>query len=190
MEKHELAVVGLSQSESSPGYFALILEAIDTQQRLPVIIGEAAAQSIAMVMENMHPSRPLTHDLLASVLSALAAELREVVIYEMRQEVLLTELHLRNSSGQDIRVEANCSDAIALAIRTHAPIYTYTSILSLVSIEADFKLERVKRGSLRAYSLQELEELQEKLLAKEDYKSAARIRDLIQQRRQQDKRED
>lgn len=182
MEKHELAVVALSQSESRPGFYALILEAVDTGQRMPVIIGEAAAQSIAIAMENMQPARPLTHDLLANILWTLNAKLREVVIYEMRQDVFLTQLLLRTAAGEDFVVEARCSDAIALAIRTQSPIYSYTSILSLATIDPDFKLDQVKRGSLQSYTLAELEQLQEKLLAKEDYKSAARIRDLIQRR--------
>ena len=178
----ELAVIGLSASASQTGYYVLILESLETKQRLPIIIGEAEAQAIAIAMEGMQPPQPLTHDLLQEMINTLGGQLKQVEIYEMQGDVFSTRLHFQRSNGPDLSIDARCSDAVALAVRMNVPIFSYDSIISLAIIDPEYKLGNVKRGSLKSYSLSELVRILEKLLEKEDYKSAARIRDLISKR--------
>ncbi|MEL6356050.1 MAG: bifunctional nuclease family protein [Bacteroidota bacterium] len=182
-ERQELTVVGLSHSSSMAGCFVLVLEALNTQQRLPIIIGEAEAQAIAITMEGMQSPQPITHDLLKNIIDELGAKLKEVVIYEMQQDVFHTQLIVQTREKEQLVIPARCSDAVALAVRAQTPIYSFDSILSLATIDRSFTPEKVKRGSLQAYSVQELQEILERLLTKEDYKSAARIRDLIEKRK-------
>lgn len=182
-DKLELSVIGLSASISNPAFFVLMLEARETQQELPVIIGEAEAQSIAIALEDLRPPQPLSHDLMVSLLSASGMKLREVLIYEMEGQLFRTQLHGLDHANREVIIPCRCSDAVALAVRAGTPIFTYESILSLASVELPWQPARVKRGSLRAYSLSELEAILENLLVKEDYKSAARIRDMISKRK-------
>ncbi|MEM7575428.1 MAG: bifunctional nuclease family protein [Bacteroidota bacterium] len=182
-QPQELVVVGLSASTSQSGFFVVLLESLDTKQRIPIIIGEAEAQSIAIAMEGMQPPQPLTHDLFPTMITSLGGKLKQVEIYEMQGEVFLTRLLLQRSNGPDLTIDARCSDAIALAVRINVPIYSYDSIISVAIIDPEFRLGSIKRGSLQSYSLVELARILEKLLEKEDYKSAGRIRDLISKRK-------
>ena len=181
--KKELAVVALSSSESSQGNYALILEDTVSRKRMPIIIGQFEAQAIAITMERMQPVRPMTHDLLKNALTALDAKLKDVLIHALIDGVFFSKLTLEKADGTLVTVDSRTSDAIALAVRFEVPIYTYDTIIEEAGILADSQLMRYKKGSLAEYTLAELEELLEKIIAKEDYKSAARIRDLIEKRK-------
>lgn len=183
MEKKELQVIALSSSESSQGNFVLVLEETESKKRLPIIIGIAEAQSIAVFSEHMLLPRPLTHDLFKTTLEALKVMVQEIIIYELLDTVFYTYILLRDAYGTITKVDARASDAIAIALRVECPIYIYDFVLEKASVaEAEEQLHLL-RGSLAAYSIDELEALLKNVLAKEDYESAARLRDFIERRK-------
>lgn len=182
-EKKELAIVALSASVSQPGNYALILEDLDQQRRIPIIIGMPEAQAIAIAMEQMHPARPLTHDLLKHTMEALGGILKEVVIHQLSEGIFHARLVLEDREGQLLEVDARASDAIALAVRCQAPVYSFENVILEAGILADTVAGRQIGGSLAQYSLIELQELLEKVIAKEDYESASKIRDYIERRK-------
>jgi hypothetical protein len=182
-ERRELTVAAMSASESQPGNYALILEDMENRRRMPVIIGTSEAQAIAIAIERMQPARPLTHDLLKSMLDALGARLQEVLIHSLIEGVFHATMLLQTADGENREIDARTSDAIALAVRCDAPIFTYEHVIEEAGILADSILARQKKGSLAAYSLAELEELLKKVIEKEDYESATRIRDYINRRK-------
>ena len=182
-EKRELAVAAMSTSESQPGNYALILEDMEDRRRMPIIIGAFEAQAIAIAVERMQPARPLTHDLLKSMLDALGAKLKEVLIHNLVDGVFHSRLLITQADGALLELDARTSDAVALAVRCDAPIFTFGHVIEEAGILADSILARQKKGSLAAYSLAELEDLLEKVIEKEDYESASRIRDYIRRRK-------
>jgi hypothetical protein len=184
-EKKELAIVALSTSESQPGNYVLILEDLEQQRRIPVIIGMAEAQAIAIAMEQMQPARPLTHDLLKNVMDALGGVLQEVIIYQLADGVFYAQLMLLRAGGDLVEVDARTSDAIALAVRCGVPVYSFENVIQEAGLLADTMAGHQMGGSLAKYSLSELEDLLAKVIAKEDYESASKIRDYIQKRREE-----
>lgn len=181
--KKELAVVALSSSESSQGNYSLILEDTESRKRMPIIIGQFEAQAIAVTMERMQMQRPMTHDLTKTIIETLDAQLKEIIIHTLIDGVFYSYLILQKADGSIIQLDSRTSDAIALAVRFNVPIFTYEPIIEEAGILADIQLMRYKKGSLAEYTLEELEDLLSKIIAKEDYKSAARIRDLIEKRK-------
>lgn len=185
MEKRELQLIALSDSESQPGQFVVVLETLQDQRRIPIIIGKHEAQSIAVAVEQMRPSRPLTHDSWLASVDAVNAKVQEVVITQLKDGVFYAILCLLTANKEVREIDIRPSDALALAVRCHAPIYTYPSVVEQAGLGAELQVELTKKGSLANYTLAELEVLMEKLLQKEDYQSAARIRDLIAKRKAQ-----
>lgn len=183
MKKVELNLVALTNSESHPGQFALVLEDVKMKRRIPITIGAVEAQAIAMVVEKMKPLRPQTHDLFYNSMKALGVKIEEVVINEIVEERYHSKVIF--SKGQEkIPVDSRTSDAIALAVRFECPIYTFDFILENTGFSVDTEgLPVDKRGSFINFPLNELEELLEKVLKKEDYESATRIRDAIQKKK-------
>ncbi len=182
-EKKELAIVALSASESQPGNYVLILEELEQQRRIPIIIGMPEAQSIAVAMEQMQPVRPLTHDLLKSTIDALGGILKEVLIHDLLDGVFHARLILQKHDKVMLEIDARTSDAIALAVRCGVPVYSYEHVILAAGVLADSLAGRQMGGSLAKYSLEELEDLLLKVIAKEDYESASKIRDYIDKRR-------
>ncbi len=181
MKKIELNIIALTNSESHKGNFALILEENKGFRRLPIIIGTFEAQSIAISLERMKTKRPLTHDLFRNTLEALGSTLQEVYISELTGGMFYSTMVLKKPNGEVLEIDARTSDAIAMAIRFDAPIYTTEIIMQEAAIVLDnpSKAFTNKRGSLSDYSLEELERLLEQVLAKEDYESATKIRNAI-----------
>ncbi|MCB9296677.1 MAG: bifunctional nuclease family protein [Lewinellaceae bacterium] len=181
MEKIALNVLGQARSESAPDHFALILEEQKGGRRLPVIIGPFEAQAIAIAMEGVDTGRPMTHDLLKHTIEALHATLLEVVIDSIRNGVFHAKLVCRKDIGEVVEVDARTSDAIALAVRFKCPIFTFSEVMAEASIEAEPTPAEIPRtkGALQDYSTPQLEELLQKALEREDYESAAKIRDVI-----------
>jgi hypothetical protein len=182
-QKIELTVAALSNSESHPGSYALILEDVSNSHRIPIIIGGGEAQAIAIAMEKMQPMRPLTHDLFKSVVEALGGQLCEALIHQIKDGVFCATLSLRSGAGDLVSVEARTSDAVALAVRFNAPIFIYDHVMEEAGILTSSMVGRQKKGSLAEYTLLELEELLKKVVEKEDYESAVRIRAYIARRR-------
>ena len=182
-EKRELTIVELASSESQPGNYVLILEDLDQQRRIPIIIGMPEAQSIAIAMEQMQPARPLTHDLLKSVIETLGGTLKEVVIHHFTDNVFHACLVLESSNGTIIETDARTSDAIALAIRCSVPIYSFDKVILEVGMLAHTLAVTPAKASFEEYSLAELEAMLKNVVAEEDYESASKIRDHIEKRK-------
>ncbi|TDB60388.1 bifunctional nuclease family protein [Arundinibacter roseus] len=178
---HELWIVALSESQSVPNRYALILEDTVSKRRIPLIIGVAEAQAIAIPMEKMTPGRPQTHDLLATVIRQLDATVKHVVINRFEQGVFFASVFLEKSAVL-MEIDARPSDAIALAVRMGCSIFAEEAIIEQSAYYFDEKT-RDKKGSYAEYTLDELEELLKKIIAKEDYESAVRVREAIERRK-------
>ena len=175
----------------------MVLGEISGRRRLPVIIGSFEAQAIAIEIEKMTPSRPLTHDLFKSLAQVFAIEIEEVLIYNLVEGIFFAKL-ICKSGDKTVEIDARTSDAIALAVRFDCPIYTYEFILASAGIIIegnDFVFlenidatsdEPAKKESPNSYSSFSDQELQDKLqaaLAEEAYEKAVKIRDEIIKRK-------
>lgn len=201
MKKVKLDIVGLSYSQTQSGAYALVLGEVNGRRRLPIIIGAFEAQAIAIEIEKMTPTRPLTHDLFKTFAHAYQIEISEIIIYNLVDGVFFAKLIC--TDGQNTQeIDARTSDAIALAVRFNATIYTYEFILSSAGIvieSNDFlfleNLDSITKEQssedmptsipVSGYQSLGIEELQEKLneaLSEEAYEKAARIRDEIAKR--------
>ena len=141
-ERIRLRVLGISYSQIQAGAYALILAQTDGPYRIPVVVGAAEAQSIAIKMEGIIPPRPMTHDLFSSLAQAYGIELKDVFIHKFEDGIFSSELTFENRNGQEVVLDARTSDAIAIAMRTHTPIFTTPEILE----ETGFIME-IKEGS-------------------------------------------
>ena len=133
MDKIELEILGLSSSQSQIGSFALVLGEKDGHRRLPIIIGGFEAQAIALEIENIKPNRPMTHDLMLSIMQQFELELEEVLITNLKEGVFFSRL-IVDQDGRTEEVDARPSDAIALAVRYSASIFTTEQILEEAGI--------------------------------------------------------
>ncbi len=201
MKKIKLDIIGLSYSQTQSGAYALVLGEEKGKRRLPIIIGGFEAQAIAIELEQMTPSRPLTHDLFKSFAVSFGIEVQEVIIYNLVEGIFFAKLICGNGD-KVLEIDARTSDAIAISVRFHCPIYTYEFILStagiileegaslseggtgdpLESIEKEKK--RGKENELSKSSLEELQALLQTALEEEAYEKASKIRDEIKKRKQ------
>lgn len=198
MKKIKLDIVGLSYSQTQSGAYALVLGEVNGRRRLPIIIGSFEAQAIAIEIEKMTPSRPLTHDLFKSFAQAYHINIQEIIIYNLVDGIFYAKL-ICSDGKKVIEIDARTSDAIAMAVRFECPIYTYEFILSSAGIviegndfvyleninESGEEKAGVSQGSNNYASLSN-EELKTKLgeaLAEESYEKAAKIRDELNKRR-------
>ena len=186
MKKIKLEIVGLSYSQTQTGAYALVLGEANGKRRLPIIIGGFEAQAIAIELEKMTPSRPLTHDLFKTFADAYAIKVTEVIIYNLVEGIFYAKIVCDNGVKEE-EIDARTSDAIALAVRFGCEIYTHEFILSSAGIilEED---GTAKTGEKKAIdntpsksvkSKAELESEMLKALNDEDYEKAARLRDEI-----------
>lgn len=190
MEKIQLVVLGLSASPASSNAYALILKEVDGNRRLPIIIGAFEAQAIALEMEGVVPPRPMTHDLIKSIIDSFNITLSEVYINELRDGTFFAKLIFEDSS---IEIDARPSDAIALAVRCNTPIFVESQILNETGIipqgeeqemdeDDEDDLQFLKKEKPQPKPASKLEQLQlqlDKAIQDEDYENAARIRDEI-----------
>lgn len=126
--------MGISYNPMQDGAFGLLLAAEGSNKRIPIIIGAAEAQAIAIVIENINPQRPMTHDLFATLAHAFGVELKEVFIYNFEDGIFSAEMTFSDGDRQ-VTLDSRTSDAVAIAIRTGAPIYTTPAILEETGIE-------------------------------------------------------
>ncbi|MBB2148369.1 bifunctional nuclease family protein [Pedobacter gandavensis] len=201
MKKVKLEIIGLSYSQTQSGAYALVLGEVNGRRRLPIIIGAFEAQAIAIEIEKMVPSRPLTHDLFKTFAQTYHVQITEVLIYNLVEGVFFAKLIC--TDGETIQeIDARTSDAIALAVRFNATIYTYEFILSSAGIVIegnDFLFLENMEGIPKEHSSEDMsppipgsnyaslstEELNQKLqeaIAEEAYEKAARIRDELNRR--------
>src|SRR6201988_2506801 len=148
MKKIKLDIVGLSYSQTQTGAYALVLGEVNGKRRLPIIIGAFEAQAIAIELEKMTPSRPLTHDLFKTFAETFHVTVSEVIIYNLVEGIFYAKLICNDTAQQDDEIDARTSDAIALAVRFTCPIYTYEFILSSAGIilEDDTSLSAAAEG--------------------------------------------
>jgi bifunctional DNase/RNase len=137
MNKIRLEISGLSYSQTQSGAYALVLGERGGKRRLPIIIGGFEAQAIAIELEKMAPTRPLTHDLFKTFAEAFMIQVKEVLIYNLSEGIFYAKLVCHQNGLNEVEVDARTSDAIALALRFNCPIYTYDSILSSAGILID-----------------------------------------------------
>ena len=180
----QLQIIALTQSETHPGQYALILEDLKEKRRLPIIIGQSEAQAIAIELEKMTPGRPQTHDLLHTITNTLGATLTEVYFTRESDELYHARLHLQQ--GKELhQIDARPSDAVALAIRAHALLFCNEKLMQDNGFAIkDERMKAAKEDTLLSYSLLELEVLLSKALEKEDYESAARLRDFMRRKKE------
>lgn len=194
MEKVKLEIVGLSYSQTQSGAYALVLSEVGGKRRLPIIIGGFEAQAIAIELEKMTPTRPLTHDLFKNFSIEFGIQVKEVIIYNLVEGIFYSKL-ICELNGEIKEIDARTSDAIAIGVRFECPVYTYETILSSAGIlldesdefstesEASSVEEEVeKKPSMGSLSLAELESLLDEALDNEDYELASKIRDEINKR--------
>lgn len=182
MEKREVQIVALSTSESSPGNFSLVLEDLKQESRMVIIIGAFEAQAIAIYLERMQLPRPLTHDILKHTILGLGANLKEIIIHHIVENMFHALLIIETADRQEISIDARASDALALAIRFDCPVYVNEAVWAEAALHPAPPQPGLLTGSLADYSLDQLYSLLNDVLAKEDYESATRIRDMIRKR--------
>ena len=183
----ELKVLGITRSEVQPGAYALLLvnadSTPDVARRIPIVVGAAEAQSIAVFLEQVTPSRPLTHDLFVSLFHIYGIELRKVVIYSFTVGVFSAMLYAANGTT-NVEIGSRTSDAIAIALRTGAPIFTTPEVMEHTSYEwrrdGNYKPHRPVR--LEDLPLDKLERRLQHYVDKEEYERAAKIQKIIAQR--------
>ena len=205
-DKIQVEVLGLSQSPTSNGSYALILKEVDGERRLPIVIGAPEAGAIAYEMEGVHTSRPMTHDLIKSIIETFDTKVTEIFIHEMKDSTFYASLHFY---GIESVVDARPSDAIAIALRFEAPMYIASSLLDLAGFsleeyegkddeevdsdepdledteeeEIDFFLKdgaQKKRPTPSLNKRDRLEAELEQAIKDEDYEKAAQLRDEIE----------
>lgn len=192
MKKIELEVVTITQSVSQAHSFAVILAEKGGKKRIPIVIGNAEAQAIAIALENIKPSRPLTHDLLKEMLDHFHAVVSEVIIHNLVDGIFYSTVVLSYKT-ETIEFDSRTSDAIAIATRFKCPIYTYPGILEAAGLEVNesgqliASTEESHQGSdveqEEESSIEELEKKLSEALENEDYELAARLRDELNKRK-------
>ncbi|MFA5804383.1 MAG: bifunctional nuclease family protein [Melioribacteraceae bacterium] len=194
MHKVQVEILGLSASPSAGGAYALLLKEVFGVRRLPIIIGQYEAQSIALEMEGIKPPRPLTHDLLKSVIDNLGATINEIIISELRENTFYAKIKLEIATMTN-EIDSRPSDAIALAVRTGAPLYVAEEVMKIAAFvpsseDSDDEFNETARPpsesgtkgpkkNLSETKLAQLQDLLREAIDKEDYERAAKLRDEI-----------
>ena len=199
MKKIELEIVALSHSITQTHSYAVVLGEVNGLRRLPIVIGGFEAQAIAVALEKMAPSRPLTHDLMKNFMTAFAIDLHEIIICDLQEGIFYSKL-VCSGENDTVEIDSRTSDAIALAVRFGCPIYTYENILESAGILMEDtagtgKKKKAKQEvvveedrptgnqDLKTMTLEELNHLLNEVLDNEDYIRAIAIRDEINSRR-------
>lgn len=196
MKKIELEIIALTHSITQTHSYAVVLGEVNGIRRLPIVIGGFEAQAITVALENMRPSRPLTHDLMKNMMKSFGVELQEIIINDLNEGIFFSKLICFNDNDV-IEIDSRTSDAIALAVRFNCPIFTYETILENAGITmeesvtakessvepiADVAAETSK-NDLSKYTSEELKALLDEVLENEDYMKAIEIRDEINKRK-------
>jgi len=197
MKKIELEIVALSHSITQTHSYAVVLGEVNGLRRLPIVIGGFEAQAIAVALEKMQPSRPLTHDLMKNFMNAFAIELHEIIICDLQEGIFYSKL-VCSSDNDTVEIDSRTSDALALAVRSGCPIYTYENILDSAGILMEETTGKKKKSKelvteevaeptgnedLKTLTLEELNTLLNQVLENEDYIRAIAIRDEINSRK-------
>jgi len=196
MKKIELEIVALSHSITQTHSYAVVLGEINGLRRLPIVIGGFEAQAIAVALERMTPSRPLTHDLMKNFMLAFNVELHEIVINDLQEGIFYSQL-VCSSANDTVVIDSRTSDALAIAVRFGCPIYTYENILVQAGVLMDDENKKVGTpasgpasvtsetggsDNLKTMSTKDLNNLLNEVLDQEDYIKAIAIRDELKSR--------
>jgi bifunctional DNase/RNase len=198
MKKIELEIVALSHSITQTHSYAVVLGEVNGLRRLPIVIGGFEAQAIAVALEKMQPSRPLTHDLMKNFMNSFAIDLLEIIICDLQEGIFYSKL-VCASENDTVEIDSRTSDAIALAVRFGCPVYTYENILESAGILMEDTTSKGKKKKskqevmveqdsptgnedLKTMTLAELNNLLNEVLDSEDYIRAIAIRDEINSR--------
>jgi len=189
----KLTITGLVYNQTVVGTYGLVLSEENGNRRFSVMIGEPEAQSIALKMNNKKSPRPLTHDLINSILDSFDAILQKVVIYDMVNDVFFSELHILKETKPFV-IDARTSDAVALAVRSDCPIFIKSDILDIVGTEIEppdveetkavlpENDEDLSDDDLDLLTVETLEEMLDLALSNEKYELAVTIRDAIKRK--------
>ena len=179
----ELKIHDMSTTLYPADAYALVLEEVDGGRKLPIIIGQQEAQAIKVMMMKYQPPRPLTHDLFPTLTMHLGATLKQIVIYKAKDGVFYSYLYF-DKEGEEIKIDARTSDAVALALRYKCPMYTTQSIMESEHLhdmgEGKFSVP------ISSVSLQMLEEALQSAIEKEEYEQASQLRDEIRKRKEKE----
>ncbi|MDB0062536.1 bifunctional nuclease family protein [Crocinitomicaceae bacterium] len=194
MEKVKLEIVGLSYSQTQSGAYALVLAEVGGKRRLPIIIGGFEAQAIAIELEKMVPTRPLTHDLFKSFATSFTIIIKEIIIYKLVEGIFYAKI-VCEKDGFSTEIDARTSDAVAIGVRFNCPIYTFENIISSAGILLDetdeteepidildFDDEVESTETVEKKSIQDIEDELQAAIDSEDYELASKLRDEINKR--------
>lgn len=202
-DKIRLEISGLSYSQAQTGAYALVLSETEGNRSLPIIIGSFEAQAIAIELESMKPSRPLTHDVFKTFADNFKIDIKEVIIYNLLEGVFFAKLICMDKHGEVAEIDTRTSDAIALSVRFQCPVYTHEFILkdAGVIIDEDAEIrpahsnveddiakaleetESAVSDPIQSKTPEQLQELLDEALANEDYEFASKIRDELERRK-------
>ena len=192
MDYKRLIIRGISYSQSQSGAYALLLEDEETNVKLPIVIGNFEAQSISLGLEkDLNPPRPLNHDLFAKFVISTNYKIESVIIYQIVDGVFFSHINFKeNSTGQDLILDARTSDAVAMAVRFDAPIFTTKEVLSEAGILLELELpvtteedfDDPQTGSLHLLSMEELLKILDDAVRDEDFDAALEIQEEIKRR--------
>lgn len=195
MDYKKLIIRGISYSQTQSGAYALLLEHEETSVKLPVVIGNFEAQSISLGLEkDLRPPRPLTHDLFSKFVNSTHYTLESVIIYQIIDGVFFSNLNFKNKdNGEELILDARTSDAVAMAVRFDAPIYTTEQVLNEAGILLDIDQNNEPSSSeipadtdeasdLKKLSIEELNSLLEGAVKVEDYDLAMQIQEELNRR--------
>lgn len=182
-EKIEMSVIALSKSKSVENSFVIVLEDEANKRRLPIHIGPNEAQYIGITLEKLVSKRPMTHDIIYSLIAALSAHVEYVYIHDIQNGIFLSSICIFTKDKHYNHLDARPSDAIAIAIKCGCPIYSNEKVLNDSATIHEIYLTETNKTAYSEYSISDLEELLKKVLEKEDYESAIRIRETIDRKK-------
>lgn len=193
MDYKRLIIRGISYSQTQTGAYALLLEDEETSVKLPVVIGNFEAQSISLGLEkDIHPPRPLTHDLFAKFITSANFTIISVIIYQIIDGVFFSNINFKNNlNDEELILDARTSDAVAMAVRFEVPIYTTPQVLSEAGIlleldqpesaDADFS-PLASEEDLASFTVEELQKLIDDAVKEEDFDAALEFQQEIKRR--------
>ena len=184
MREIELKIHDMSTTLHPADAYALVLEEKEGGRKLPIIIGHLEAQAIKVMMVKYHPPRPLTHDLFKGLTEQLGVTMTKILIYKAKGGVFYSYLYFEKD-GEELKVDARTSDAVALALRYRCPMYATEDVIESEHLhdlgEGKFSVP------ITSVSLQMLEEALAMAVEREDYEQASHLRDEIRRRKEEDK---
>lgn len=191
MELIQLDIIGLSNSQTQSGAFALVLAEVTGKRRLPIVIGSFEAKAIAMALDPEYKSqRPITHDLFLSVSKVFGLKVKKIVISSINSNGIFSSIiYFEDENGKQAEIDSRTSDAVAIAVRYKAPIFTFDAIMDEAGILLDNDLNELPTleeddtdNEFSGESDAELDKQMKSAIENEDYELASKIRDELNKR--------